>query len=207
MPVLEAKAAWLTACRASRSQRLPAGPPRIATKPKRSIKRSDSRAAPGGRVSNTAGGNAAANAPNEGLGPLPDRTVPAPQAHVGDPLGAHSWRSRSSPLNTALQTPRRMGGACEFARKGKSAQGGCLDPANRRAGDPREQTSATAESHCWNGLLAAVSTRVTGAGETARTERQQPCPPTPPQLPLRPGDAALWRRRPGGRPPPLATNS
>ncbi len=29
------------------------------------IKRSDSRAAPGGRVSNTAGGNAAANAPNE----------------------------------------------------------------------------------------------------------------------------------------------
>ena len=31
MPVLEAKAAWLTACRASRSQRLPAGPPRIAT--------------------------------------------------------------------------------------------------------------------------------------------------------------------------------
>jgi hypothetical protein len=76
----------------------PRGPPRIATKPKRSIKRSDSRAAPGARVSKTAGGNAAANAPNEGLRRLPDRTVPAPQAHVGGPLGAHSWRSRSSPL-------------------------------------------------------------------------------------------------------------
>jgi hypothetical protein len=85
MPVPEAKAAWLTAFRGSRSQRLPAGPPQIAaTKPKRSIKRSDSRAAPGGRVSNTAGGNAAANAPNEGLGRLPDRTVPALQAQVGD---------------------------------------------------------------------------------------------------------------------------
>ena len=68
MPVLEAKAAWLTASHGSRSQRLPAGPAHIATKPKGSIKRSDSRTAPGGRVNNTAGGNAAANAPNEGLG-------------------------------------------------------------------------------------------------------------------------------------------
>ena len=99
----------------------PRAPPRIATKPKRSIKRSDSRAAPGGRVSNTAGGNAAANAPNEGLRRLPDRTVPAPQAHVVDPLGAHSWRSRSSPLckrpdawaalvsSRARASPRRPG--------------------------------------------------------------------------------------------------
>jgi fructose-bisphosphate aldolase class II len=38
-------------------------------------------------------------------------------------------------------------------------------------------------------------------------ERWQPLPPTRPQLPLRPGDAALWLRRPDGRPPPLATNS
>src|SRR5580700_5258630 len=38
-------------------------------------------------------------------------------------------------------------------------------------------------------------------------ERWQPLPPTRPQLPLRPVDAALWLRRPDGRPPPLATNS
>jgi hypothetical protein len=28
-----------------------------------------------------------------------------------------------------------------------------------------------------------------------------------PRLPVRPGDAALWRRRSDGRSPPLATNS
>jgi hypothetical protein len=35
----------------------------------------------------------------------------------------------------------------------------------------------------------------------SRWNARQPRPPTRPQLPLRPGDAALWRRRPDGRPP------
>jgi hypothetical protein len=78
---------------AAASRRAPrASPPN----PKRSIKRSDSRAAPGGRASNTAGRNAAANAQREPRA-LARQNRAARQAQVGDPLGAHSWRSRSSP--------------------------------------------------------------------------------------------------------------
>jgi len=127
----------------------PRAPPQIAaTKPKRSIKRSDSRAAPGGRVSNTAGGNAAANAPNEGLGRLPDRTVPALQAQVGDPLGAHSWRSRSSPLckrpdawpslvsSRARASPRRAGAWIQLIDAPAIRESSSRRPPRATAGQP-----------------------------------------------------------------------
>ena len=52
------------------------------------------------------------------------------------------------------------------------------------------------------------NTRVQRTGPLAvATERHQPRRPTRPRLPVRPGDTALRRRRPDGRPPPLATNS
>ena len=49
------------------------------------------------------------------------------------------------------------------------------------------------------GLRAAASANEIGAAETASSERHQPRRPTRPRLPVRPGDAALWWRRP--RPP------
>ena len=49
------------------------------------------------------------------------------------------------------------------------------------------------------GLFAAVSIEAIGLSDTAALERHQPRRPTWPRLPVRPDDAALWRRRP--RPP------
>ena len=67
---------------------------------------STERGAVHGCVPNTDGGNAAANAPNEGLGRLPDRTVPALQAQFGDPLGAGGRDHRRSA--NALTHGRRL---------------------------------------------------------------------------------------------------
>ena len=58
-----------------------------------------------------------------------------------------------------------------------------------------------------SGLLPAASADGIRAPDTAALERHQPRRPAQPRLPVRPGDAALWRRRRDGRPPPLATNS
>src|ERR1019366_3988808 len=49
------------------------------------------------------------------------------------------------------------------ARASPRRAGASRDPANRRAGDPREQRSATAESHCWIGLGPAFSNHRFGA--------------------------------------------
>ncbi len=142
MPVLEPNTAWLTACRASRSPAASRGPPAHATKPKRSIKRSDSRAAPGGRVSNTAGGNAAARA----------------QVPLRQTLEEHRWLSRSRPQRTSTSAvtwrplfrraaARRPHGAAaevteidgfSFARANGSRQDAC-PPLNRR--DPGKHRS------------------------------------------------------------------
>ena len=61
-------------------------------------------------------------------------------------------------------------GGRRVARRPRGAKA-FQDPANPRAGDPQERRSGSAAPDCSVGLLAAVSTRVTGAGETAPTER------------------------------------
>ena len=171
MPVLEAKAAWLTACRASRSQRLPAGPPRIATKPQ-TLDQAQRQPCGARRPRQQhrwreRGGEC----PQRGPRALARQNRAAPQAQVGDPLGAHSWRSRSSPLCKRRDAWQSLVSSRARASPRRAAAG--PDPANRRAGDPREQQSATAESHCWTGLHAEVMA-ITSASKPSGSRRCQP---------------------------------
>ena len=60
---------------------------------------------------------------------------------------------------------------------------------------------------CCVGLLAAISIDASGLSDAGPLERQEPHRRARPRLPVRPGDAALRRRRSDGRLPPLATGS
>ena len=81
-------------------------------------------------------------------------------------------------------------------------------PANRRSGDPREQQSATAESHCWTGGLAldrlAPRPRSCRAGSPARHSLRSPCDwRSTGRFQRRVGGVQIPHpRRPIGQPPP-----
>jgi hypothetical protein len=81
-----------------------------------------------------------------------------------------------------------------------------------RARSDSVSCAAGEAAHCWSASPSGLQSSATPPSpgrprETTASERQQPRRPTRPRLPVRPGDAAVRRRRPDGHPPPLATNS
>ena len=80
------------------------------------------------------------------------------------------------------------------------------DQAVTAAGWTKRNSHASRLDHSF-GLQAVVSIELVGLSNAAASERNQPRRPTRLRLPVRPGDAALRRRRHDGRHPPLATKS
>jgi hypothetical protein len=97
-------------------------------------------------------------------------------------------------------------------RVGKLAELIWLGPATVRGRDAQLLArSATRHAAAIPSRFCIGVVREPSAGlralDTAPSERHQPHRPARPRLPLRPGDAAIRRRRLGGRARPLAANS
>jgi hypothetical protein len=88
-----------------------------------------------------------------------------------------------------------------------AASSGVPTPTDIASGPTKLRQCSPATNRRFSLLLWAKGSSLAGAdrdAETSAREREQPR--RPPRL-VRPGGAALRRRRPGGRPSPLATNS
>jgi hypothetical protein len=160
-------------------------------------------------------------------GPDPSHQARLPGAHpstsrlLGKELawGASvSWSSFPITSDPPTRSTREIHGAFPDTSENGSAR---IDGLEASSMTGRTASHTAVDQQCQSGRAAAPRSarrECRSPAEPKRRDADSDVPrqllgnatsharPTRPRLPARPGDAALWRRRPDGSPPPLATN-